>query len=242
MVRFNKDCALANLESLTSFSRIADCLLKIDPTTRARMKRKFDMCYFLAKEGLAFKKCPGILELEERHDVDIGPAYCSDTSCQLFTHYIAQSQREGFVKAFSNKRFFSFMMDGTTNSGNLEDELIVVLYCQRDDASGEMKSCARYLTVVNPEKANAEGLAKCLGEALKHVGVANVYSKADVLKVRPIVVGGGTDGASVNVAQHRSLKEAIQKVLPWIFWSWCYAHRLELATKNGLVKWPFQRY
>ena len=43
---------------------------------------------------LAFKKYPGILELESRHDVAIGPAYLSDTSAQLFTHYIAQSQRE----------------------------------------------------------------------------------------------------------------------------------------------------
>ena len=25
----------------------------------------------------------------------------------------------------------------------------------------------------------------------------------------------------------------MQKALPWIFWSWCYAHRLELAYKNG---------
>ena len=68
---------------------------------------------------LAFKKYPGILELESRHDVAIGPAYHrSDTSAQLFTHYIAQSQREQFLKFFSGKHFFSFMMDGTTDSGN----------------------------------------------------------------------------------------------------------------------------
>ena len=63
---------------------------------------------------LAFKKYPGILEQESRHDVAIGPVYLSDTSAQLFTHYIAQSQREPFLKFFS---------------GKLEDELIVVLHC-----------------------------------------------------------------------------------------------------------------
>ena len=240
MVRFNKERGLANNESIASFSPIARCLLKIDPTTRARMRKKFDVCYFLAKEGLAFKKYPGILELEMRHEVDIGPAYQSDTSCQLFTHYIAQSQRESFVKYLSSKRFFSFMMDGTTDSGNLEDELIVVLFCQKDDACGEIKSCTRYLTVVNPEKANTEGLAKCLGESLKRVGVENVFNKADVLKVKPIVVGGGTDGASVNIGHHKSLKEEVQKRLPWAFWSWCYAHRLELATKDALLSGLFK--
>ena len=44
------------------------------------------------------------------------------------------------------------MVDGTTDSGNLEDELIIVQY--KDDVSGEIRSCARYLPVVNPERAN----------------------------------------------------------------------------------------
>ena len=52
----------------------------------ARMREKFDVCYmyFLAKEGLAFRKYPGILELEMCHDVNIRPAYQSDTSSQRF--------------------------------------------------------------------------------------------------------------------------------------------------------------
>ena len=81
-----------------------------------------------------------------------------------FTHYIAQSQREGFLKYFLSRHFFSFMVDGTTDSGNLEDELIIVLYCKKDDVSGEIRSCARYLNVVCPEQANTEGLAtlRCL--------------------------------------------------------------------------------
>ena len=124
MVCFNKDRAKANNQPVESVSPIARCLLTMDPTTRARMNRKFDVCYFLAKEGLAFKKYPGILELESRHGVDIGPAYLSDTSAQQFTHYIAQSQRQNFLQFFSGKHFFSFMMDGTTDSGNLEDELV----------------------------------------------------------------------------------------------------------------------
>ena len=66
------------------------------------------------------------------------------------------------------------MMDETTDSGKLEDELIVVLYCQRDDAGREIKSCARYLSI---EKANAEGLAKYLGESLQREGIKNVLIK-----------------------------------------------------------------
>ena len=59
MVRYNRDRAKANNEPINSVSPIARCLLTIDLTTRARMNKKFDdACYFLAKEGLAFKKYP----------------------------------------------------------------------------------------------------------------------------------------------------------------------------------------
>ena len=111
--------------------------------------------------------------------------------------------------------------------------LVIILYCRKDDACGEIKSCARYLSVVNPEKANAEGLVKSLGECMKRVGIENVYARGEVLKGQPIVVGGGSDGASVNIAQHNGIKGEMKRALPWVFWSWCYAHRLELACKNS---------
>ena len=62
---------------------------------------------------------------------------------------------------------------------------------------------------------------------MKRVGVENVHDVTEVLKMQPVVVGGGTDGASVNIAKHNSIKEQMQQALPWLFWSWCYAHRLE---------------
>ena len=74
---------------------------------------------------------------------------------------------------------------------------------------------------------------------MNRVGIKNLYDKEEVLKVQPIVVGGGADGASVNIGRHCSIKEEIQKSLPWVFWSWCFAHRLELA-KNGLVSGLFK--
>lgn len=50
----------------------------------------------------------------------------------------------------------------------------------------------------------------------------------------PILVEGGTDGASVNIFQQNGMKENIEGALPWVLWSWCYAHRLELACKDGI--------
>ena len=47
------------------------------------------------------------------------------------------------------------------------------------------------------------------------------------------LVGIGTDGASSDVAAG-GLKGLIERELPWIFWMWCSAHRLELSVKDAL--------
>ena len=201
MVRLNKDVGKCGSSSAVSNSLFARSMLRIDPSTRARLSKKFDVCYLLAKEGLPFKKYPKILELESRQEVDIVLAYRSETSAQAFVHYIAQSQRDTFLRSFSKKRFFSVLMDGTTDSGNLEDELIVILYCCKHEASADVKTCDRYLSVENPERANSEGLTKCLGNSLRKVGLENLKDTDEVLKMQPVLEGGGTDGASVNIAE-----------------------------------------
>ena len=47
------------------------------------------------------------------------------------------------------------------------------------------------------------------------------------------LVGMGTDGVSSNIAA-KGLKGLVEQKLPWIFWMWCLAHRLELAIKDAL--------
>ena len=47
------------------------------------------------------------------------------------------------------------------------------------------------------------------------------------------MIGICTDGASANIASG-GLKGLIEKEIPWLFWSWCLAHRVELAVKDSL--------
>ena len=156
------DLAKANNEPVTSFSTIARSLMNMDATTRERMKRKFDICYVMAKEGISFSKYTA---LQSRHDVDLGVAYRNDVSAKSFTGFIAQSQRDCFIHSLTKLHFFSFLMDGTTDSGKVEDELVVVLYCQQVDVHMEIRSCARYLSVVTPNKADTDGFVNCLRKA-----------------------------------------------------------------------------
>ena len=94
------------------------------------------------------------------------------------------------------------------------------------------------MAVSNPYKADTDGLVHCLGDALKNsLQIQNVCDCSKVLEVKPVLIGGGTDGASVNIAQHKSIRSKLQEYLPR---SWCCAHHLELSSKDGLISQLFK--
>ena len=93
-------------------------------------------------------------------------------------------------------------MDSSTDKGRIEDELFVILFCERNEELMEMRTTARYYCVMEPQKTDADGLVDCLGIALKGMGIDDLFDSETVLGVEgfPVLVGCGTDGASVNVA------------------------------------------
>ena len=149
--------AKATNTPLTAYAPIARSLSLMDKSLQERMGKKFDICYVLEKENLSFRKYPAIHELESHNGVDLGQAYATKDSAKSFTHYIAEVQHTAFIQHLSSTHFFSFLMDGTTDAGNIEEELIVIMSFCKDDIAGEVRSFARYFNVDVPKKANADG-------------------------------------------------------------------------------------
>lgn len=73
--------------------------------------------------------------------MELGQAYITKDSAKSFTHFIAESQRSAFIQSLSSAHFFSFLMDGTTDSGEIENELIVVMAFYKDDKSCSVFQC-----------------------------------------------------------------------------------------------------
>ena len=82
------------------------------------------------------------------------------------------------------------------------------------------RTCARYLSVVTPNKADSDGLIDRLKEALVTLKIDDVLDRDDVLSGKPVWIGGVTDGTSVNVGQHNSMRAKLQDALQWLFWAW----------------------
>ena len=89
--------------------------------------RKFEMCYVLARESLAFVKYPAIHALSEH----FGNSYKTANCTKLFTHFIVESQRKSFLQHLVKTKIVSFIMDGSMDSGNLEQEVYFVVIVKR---------------------------------------------------------------------------------------------------------------
>lgn len=100
MILFKKQQA----QNITEYSPIAAALLhqrSMDATTQARMKRKFNIAYMIAKENLPFTKMKAVCELEERHGADLGEGYKNNRGCSVFFEFIAHDQQEQLMTNLS---------------------------------------------------------------------------------------------------------------------------------------------
>ena len=87
--------------------------------------------------------------------------------------------------------------------------------------------------MTTPEAVTGQRLFNCLEGGLGRLGITAI--SPDECK---FLVGIGTDGASANIAS-AGMKGLVEKELPWVFWMWCLAHRLELAIKDALKATAF---
>ena len=210
---------------IRDYSPIARALSTMDATSKERMKRKFDIAYTISKENMAFTKMKPICELMERHGVDLGEGYKNNQACACFTSYIAVEERQRLVGDLTGAKFFSLQADGSTDCGNIEDELFLVVFLDHQAVDKRLRVRNKFFSVRRPRQGDARSLFECLEKAIQFVGLSDDWKMK--------LIGFGCDGISVNIAE-RGLKMYLQDVVPWIEVFWCLAHRLELALKDAL--------
>jgi len=225
--------ALAKGESVVSYAPIAKALFTLDEGQRIMLRHKFDIAYFVAREKLSFRKYPQLVKLESKHGVSVGTNYTTETAGKEITHYIAKSVREKLCVCLSAAKFFSLMLDGSTDSGNIENEILLAIWFDQNGPDEKVYTKTSYFNLYKPSSTSAEGIMEGLSCALKKIGISELHATTCFK-----LVGFGTDGASANIAK-AGLKGLVERELPWIFWMWCLAHRLELAVKDAFKNTAF---
>ena len=125
-------------------------------------KCKFDIAYLIAKEHLAFAKMAPLCDLLERHGVNIGTGHKNQKACATFIDFIALERQQAIVNSLASAKFFSLQLDGSTDVGNVEDEVFLAVFCDLHSADGRLHVHNEFLTIRRPSRSNAEGLLACL--------------------------------------------------------------------------------
>lgn len=146
-------------------------------------------------------------------------------------HYIAESRRQELLDHLRNAKFFSLLLDGSTDKGNIDNELILVVWRDVNGTDERVHTKMSYFRVSRPQSVSAEGLFTLIGHTLQLLGVEAI-NDSECKKL----VGVGTDGATANIAG-MGLKGLMEKELPWLFWMWCLAHRDSGSPQNILEDW-----
>ena len=223
-----REQAKASNAPTCSYAPIAQALNKIFDREREQLCRKFDIAYFLAIEKLSFRKFPRLCELEARHEISTGSSYTNEIAGKTFTHYVAQSQQQQVLERIAQDKFFSLLIDGSTDKANVDNEVFMVVWCDTDGNDEKIHTQISYFHVGRPSTVDAPGLFQNLNIALRKLRCAEV----DVEHCSKLV-GIGSDGVTTNIAR-KGLKGLVEAELDWVFWMWCLPHRLELAVKDAL--------
>jgi hypothetical protein len=184
---------------------------------RARIEKLVDISYVCAKRQLAFTIFPSLVEMEKRHGVVLGDAYANDKSAKEFTLLVGQEMTAALSTELADAQFFTVLVDGSTDVGVQEKELVYVLFINK---SGQ--PVTRLLGLIAVETADALGIVNAIGKAFRHLGISEETYKSKL-------VGFMSDGASVNFGVRGGVVAKLRESATWLIAIHCLSHRLELA-------------
>ena len=121
----NKSMSLAAIYKSTP---LAKAVASANAEDRCRVSKLFEIAYFIAAEEIPFAKFPALIQLEKRHGVSLGSTYCTANKCSEFTLTIGEAMRDGVVEAMKKSPFLTALIDGSTDSGVVEKELIFISF------------------------------------------------------------------------------------------------------------------
>ena len=209
------------MEDLYRSTPIGRALACASEEEMLRVSKLVDVAYVVAKEELPFSKFPALVEVEKRHGVDLGNTYTTEHKCKEFVCLIGETMRNEVLDSLKQAKYFSVLLDGSTDCSVTEKELIYVMYVN----AGKPK--CRFLCLKDVADASAVGIKNTLEMAFADLGITNYRDRMVCLCV---------DGAAVNLGVRHGMAALLRQDIPSLVAIHCLNHRLELAVKNALTK------
>lgn len=202
-------------------------LAKMNADVHRQLCAKFRNAHALAKHHRPYTDYVWMNKLDRLKGIDVGSEtlYASDKCAAIFTHHIAEVEKERVKKEVAEADFASLIMDGSTDVSVMEQEMVYVRTC----VAGVVD--VQFIGIVGTPKADADGITKSLTKAVLNGLGINMTDMGKKL------VAMGTDGAAVMLGCNNGVVTKVRDmVAPSLVGVHCFAHRLELAAKDVVKK------
>lgn len=92
-------------------SNICTMLQRLLEDNKDRLRKQFDITYFVANNKLVFSKYTAICKLDARHGVDISTSYANETVVKTFCKFIAKARIVDLCKTVTKAKPFIILID-----------------------------------------------------------------------------------------------------------------------------------
>ena len=102
--------------------RLQEMEVNLNLKREEEILRLINTLYYIALSNIAFNKYPGICDLQEFNNIQLGNNYRTDKYCRLLVNTIATEMESELSSLIDNKIFISVLSDGSTDAGVIEQE------------------------------------------------------------------------------------------------------------------------
>ncbi|XP_078810615.1 zinc finger protein 862-like [Oryzias latipes] len=137
---------------------------------------------------------------------------------------IYDQERAEMLDQLRRARFISVCIDGATDTGKLENEIVYVKFW--NDKMGVLQC---FLGIEDVKFANADGVIQAIDTVFKEAGIPDWREK---------IVFLAADGASVNMGKKNGVAAKLRREVEYLLAIHCIAHRLELGVNDAVRENP----
>ena len=182
--------------------------------------------YMVVKEHLPFMKYTSMCKLQKLNGLELGENYLSDKACTRFVSSIASDLKSEVYRDIRNTRFVSILSDGSTDKGIL-GEIVYTRYIKHG------RPVTNLIKVQLPDSVDAAGITKAIQEAINSLKPED--GPNDFMEnFYPKLINVNFDGASVMSGHKSGVQKRLKDIQPGLMYTYCVAHRLELAMLDAL--------
>lgn len=146
-------------------SQSGRALLALKEAERSRLNYLFKNAHAVAKQGRPITDYSWLCKLDKAKQIDIGSTYISEKAAVDFIFFIAGRERKKIVELVNGARFFSFIMDGSTDISGTEQESVYV----RVSTNGRVEE--RFLGIGAPISSSSKDLYCFINSLFDNLGI-----------------------------------------------------------------------